>query len=74
MQTRNTSNGIWGVFKTVRGMSRLTQTQKDGKGSLEEDGMAMSKIPVRAWIIVIEPKQPNIIVFFPLNAYILTLR
>ena len=42
----------------------------DDKDSLEEDGMAVSKIPVRAWMVVIEPKPPNIIVFFPPNAYI----
>ena len=39
------------------------------KDSLEEDGMAVNKIPVRAWMIVIEP--PDIILLFPLNAYIL---
>jgi len=47
----------------------------DNKGSLEEGGITVSKVPVRAWMIVSEAKPPNIILFFPLNAYILkTLR
>ena len=46
-------------------------TPNDDKDSLEEDGMAVSKIPVRTLMVVIEPKPSNIIVFFPFNAYIL---
>jgi len=43
----------------------------DDEDSLEEGGITASKIPVRAWMTVSEAKPPNIILFFPLNAYIL---
>ena len=41
----------------------------DDKVSLVLDGTATSKNT--AWMIEIEAKPPNIILFFPLNAYIL---
>jgi len=45
----------------------------DDEDSLEEGGITVSKIPVRAWMTVSEAKPPNIILFFPLNAYILKI-
>jgi len=43
----------------------------NGEGSLEEGGIAVNKIPTRAWMIVSEAKPPKIILFFPLKAYTL---
>ena len=56
---------------TVRCIGRLVQTLNYDKDTLEEGRMAVSKIPVRAWLVVIEPKPSNIIVFFPFSAYIM---
>ena len=67
------SNGIDGGFTTARHISRLVQMESGSKDSLEDDGIAVSKIPVRAWMIVIEAKPPNITLLFPLNAYILKM-
>ena len=41
--------------------------------SLPVRGIAVDKIPVRAWMIVIAPKLANVNLFFPLNAYILKI-
>lgn len=71
MQIWNASNGIGGGFTTAGHIIQLGQILSDEKDSLEEDGIAVSKIPVMAWMIVIETKTPNIILFCPLNTYIL---
>ena len=65
------SNGIDGGFTTEGQVNRSVQMSNEDKGSLEEGGIAVSKIAVRARTTVSGEKPANIILFSPLNAYIL---